>query len=98
MTSAAATKRLIGLLGHGRLAITTRALDEAGTRVSRQLLMQSLVNVIYGSAVGLGLYLLGVPYPLVWAVLGGALRFVPYLGPVLGAGAPILVSLAALQG
>jgi hypothetical protein len=35
---------------------------------------------------------------LVWAALGAALRFIPYIGPVLGAGAPILVSLAALPG
>ncbi len=90
--------RLIALFGLGQLAITTRALDEASARVSHQLLMQSLVNLTYGVAAGVGLYLLGVPYALVWGVLGGALRFIPYLGPVLGAGAPILVSLAALQG
>ena len=90
--------RLIGLLGHGQLAITTKAFDEAGTRVSRQLLMQSLVNLLYGIAAGAGLYFLGVPYPLVWAALAAVLRFIPYVGPVLGAGAPILVSLAAAEG
>jgi predicted PurR-regulated permease PerM len=90
--------RLIGLFGYGRLTITTKAFDEAGSRVSRQLLMQSLVNLTYGVAAGVGLYFLGVPYPLVWATLGAALRFIPYVGPVLGAGAPILVSLAALEG
>ncbi len=90
--------RLIGLIGHGHLAVTTRAFDEAGTRVSRQLLMQSLVNLVYGIAAGAGLYVLGVPYPLVWAALGAVLRFIPYVGPVLGAGAPILVSLAATDG
>lgn len=90
--------RLIGLFGPGRLTITTKAFDEAGSRVSRQLLMQSLVNLLYGIVAGIGLYLLGVPYALVWAALGAALRFIPYLGPVLGAAAPILVSLAALQG
>ena len=90
--------RLIGLVGHGQLATTTKAFDEAGTRVSRQLLMQSVVNALYGCAVGAGLFFLNVPYPLVWAMLGGALRFIPYVGPVLAAGAPILVSLAALQG
>lgn len=90
--------RLIGLIGHGRLSMTTKALDEAGTRVSKQLLMQSLVSAIYGVVAGVGLYLLGVPYALVWGALGAALRFVPYLGPLLGAAAPILVSLAALPG
>ena len=90
--------RLIGLFGQGQLTVTTKAFDEAGTRVSRQLLMQSLVNLVYGIAAGVGLYALGVPYPLVWATLGAALRFIPYVGPVVGAGAPILVSLAALEG
>ena len=90
--------RLIGLFGHGRLSVTTKAFDEAGTRVSRQLLMQSLVSVLYGGVAWLGLYLLGVPYPLVWGALGAALRYIPYIGPVLGAAAPILVSLAALPG
>ena len=90
--------RLIGLMGDGRLTVTTKAFDEAGSRVSRQLLMQSLVNAVYGTIAGLGLYYLGVPYALVWGALGAALRFIPYLGPVLGAGAPILVSLAALPG
>jgi predicted PurR-regulated permease PerM len=90
--------RLIGLIGHGQLVTTTKALDEAGNRVSRQLLMQSLVSVLYGIAVFVGLHFLHVLYPLVWATLGAALRFVPYVGPVLGAGAPTLVSLAALEG
>ena len=90
--------RLIGLIGRGQLATTTKAFDEAGSRVSRQLLMQSLVSVIYGTTVFVGLYFLGVPYALVWAMLGAALRFIPYIGPLIGAGAPILVSLAALDG
>jgi predicted PurR-regulated permease PerM len=90
--------RLIGLIGHGQLATTTKAFDEAASRVSRQLLMQSLVSLLYGIAVFVGLYFLHVPYPLVWATLGAALRFIPYVGPVLAAGAPILVSLAALEG
>ena len=90
--------RLIGLVGLGQLTVTTKAFDEAGTRVSRQLLMQSLINLVYGIAAGIGLYFLGVPYPMVWAALGAALRFIPYIGPVIGAGVPILVSLAALPG
>jgi predicted PurR-regulated permease PerM len=60
--------------------------------------MQALVSVIYGVAAGVGLYVLDVPYPLVWAALGAVLRFVPYVGPLLGAGAPILISLAAADG
>ena len=90
--------RIFGLVGRGHLAVTTKAFDEAAGRVSRQLLMQTLVNAIYGSSVGVGLWLIGVPYPVLWAALGAALRFVPYLGPIAAAAGPILISLAALSG
>jgi predicted PurR-regulated permease PerM len=90
--------RLIGIIGHGHLAVTTKALDEAGRRVGQQLLMQALVNTIYGTGVGVGLWLIGVPYPVLWGALGAALRFIPYLGPFIASAAPILVSLAVLPG
>ena len=90
--------RLIGLFGNVQLAATTKALDEAAALVSRQLRMQLLVNVIYGVLVGGGLWLLGVPHPLLFGALGAALRFVPYVGPAIAAGAPVLISLAALPG
>jgi predicted PurR-regulated permease PerM len=72
--------RLIRLFGHGQLTVTTRAFDEAGRRVSRYLLIQSLINLAYGADVGLGLWAIGVPYPVLWGFLGAALRFIPYVG------------------
>jgi predicted PurR-regulated permease PerM len=90
--------RVIRLVGHGRLALTTKALDEAGARISRYLLMQSLVNAVFGVGVGIGLVVLGVPYALLWASLAAVLRFIPYVGPWLGALLPIALSLAVFEG
>ena len=90
--------RLLGAFGSGTLAVTTKALDEAARRVSRYLLMQSLLNLIFGIGVTLGLVVIGVPYALLWGVLAAALRFIPYVGPWIGAGTPLVVSLAALPG
>jgi len=90
--------RIISVVGHGHLAVTTRAFEEAGARVSRQLLMQALVNAIYGAAVGVGLWLIGVPYSILWATLAAALRFIPYVGPLIATAAPLAVALAALPG
>ena len=90
--------RLIRLLGHGHLTGTTRAFDEAGQRVSRYLLTQSLVNLTYGVGVGVGLWAIGVPYPVLWGFLGTVLRFIPYVGPWVAAVAPLLVALAVLEG
>lgn len=90
--------RFIRLIGYGRLAVTTRAFDEAAARIGRYLVAQSLLNAGYGATVGAGLYLLGVPYALLWGFLAACLRFVPYVGPFLGAMMPVLIALAAFPG
>jgi predicted PurR-regulated permease PerM len=91
-------ERVIGIIGRGHLEVTTRAFDEASSRVSRQLLMQSLINLAFGLGVFIGLLIIGVPYALLWAVLGACLRFIPYVGPAVAAGSPLFVSLASSQG
>ena len=45
--------RLFRLIGYGRLAVTTKALDEAGQRISRYVLVQSIINGTYGCAMSL---------------------------------------------
>jgi len=89
--------RLLRLAGRGHLGSTTRALDEATRRVSRYLLLQSVVNVCYGCLVGFGLHLIGVPNPALWGVLAGLLRYVPYLGPLIGGALPLLLALGAFD-
>jgi predicted PurR-regulated permease PerM len=59
--------RFISLFGHGHLAVTTRAFDEASQRVSRYLVAQSLINLFFGASVGVGLWAIGVPYATLWA-------------------------------
>jgi predicted PurR-regulated permease PerM len=90
--------RVSGLIGRGHLAVTTKAFDEASTRVSRQLLMQSLVNLAFGVGVFVGLLIIDVPHALLWAALAACLRFIPYVGPAVAAGSPLVVSLASSQG
>jgi len=90
--------RLLRLFGEGRLNVTTQALDEAAHRVSRYLLMQSLVNSGTAVLVGVGLLLIGVPNALLWGLLAGILRFIPYVGPLAATSLPVLISLAVFPG
>ena len=90
--------RLIRLFGHGRISITTQALDDATSGIIRYLLMQSLVNTCFGVAVAGGLWLIGVPYPFLWGVLAALLRFIPYVGTWMAALLPIALSLAVFPG
>lgn len=86
--------RTIRLLGYGRLSLTTQALDEAGQRVSRYLSTQFIVNASLGVVIGLGLFLLGVPFALLSGLLIIILRFVPYVGIWIAALLPFAASLA----
>jgi predicted PurR-regulated permease PerM len=90
--------RLILLIGYRRMTATTRALDEAGARISRYLLMQSIINGSFGVAVALGLFLIGVPYAVTWGALAAALRFIPYLGAFVALVLPLALSLAVFPG
>src|SRR5690606_15251546 len=89
--------RIVRLAGYGRLVATTRAIDAAGRQVSRYLLRHSLLNAGFGVCVGTGLFLIGLPYAALWGFLAGVARFIPYVGPWIGAAAPILVSLAVFD-
>ena len=72
--------RLIRLVGHGQITVTTKAVDDAGQRISRFLLMQLIIN---GGSVcrwASGCWQSGVQYAFLWGFLAAVFRYVPYLG------------------
>jgi predicted PurR-regulated permease PerM len=85
--------RLIRIVGFGRIATTTKAMDEAAQRISHYLTMQTMINGAFGLGVALGTLAIGLPYAFLWGALAAVLRFIPYVGPWAAA---VLVSLAGL--
>jgi predicted PurR-regulated permease PerM len=90
--------RFIRLVGHHHLTLMTQALDDASERIGKYLLLQFMVNVSYGIVVGTGLHVIGLPNALLWGVIAAASRFIPYIGPPVGAFFPIVLSLAVFDG
>jgi predicted PurR-regulated permease PerM len=90
--------RVLRLAGLSQLNVMTQALDDAAGRVSRYMLLQFLVNAGFGALFGFGLYLIGVPNPVLWGALAGILRIVPYVGTLVAATLPIALSLAVFDG
>jgi predicted PurR-regulated permease PerM len=90
--------RFIRLAGARDLRRTTEALDDAISRLSRYLLMQLAINTMFGLLIGLGLWGIGIPQPVLWGVLAMLLRFVPYIGPVIAALFPMTLALAIDPG
>ena len=90
--------RVVVLAGRARVAVTSKALEDVTERISRYLLMVALLNGSYAVMLGIGLFALQVPYAFLWGFLAGALRFIPYIGPWIGAIGPIGMSLATTPG
>ncbi|MGO9470772.1 MAG: AI-2E family transporter, partial [Isosphaeraceae bacterium] len=90
--------RLLRLAGMQRLHAITLALDDAAKRVSKYLLLQASVNVAFGVLFATGLFFIGVPNAALWGALAAILRIVPYVGSLIAAAFPLLLSLAVFQG
>jgi predicted PurR-regulated permease PerM len=86
--------RMIRLFGSHDLHRTTVAMDDAARRLSRYFLTQLALNTVFGLIIGLGLWAIGVPSPILWGVFSGLMRFVPYIGALVSAVFPIALAAA----
>ncbi|WP_425493268.1 AI-2E family transporter [Microvirga zambiensis] len=90
--------RLIRLAGSHDLQKTTAALDDAARRLSKLFLTQLALNAAFGVVIGIGLFFIGVPSPVLWGILAAILRFVPYIGAFISAAFPLALAAAVDPG
>src|ERR1700722_13423578 len=90
--------RFIRIAGGADIRLTTLAINDAGERLSRFFVSQFAVNLGLGIAVWIGLSLIGLPQPLLWAALAAVLRFVPYVGVWIAALCATLLAAAVDPG
>jgi predicted PurR-regulated permease PerM len=90
--------RFIKLAGSHDLQKTTAALDDATTRLSRLFLIQLALNTAFGVVIGTGLWIIGIPSPVLWGILAATLRFVPYVGAAISAVFPLTLAAAVDPG
>jgi predicted PurR-regulated permease PerM len=90
--------RVLRLVGVGQLNAMTQAFDDATQRISKYLRTQFLVNFGFAALISAGLFLVGVPSPVLWGVVAGIFRLVPYIGVFIAASMPLVLSLAVFDG
>ena len=86
--------RFLRIIGKSHAVTSALAVDEAGSRLSRFLLVQLQVNTAFAIAVAAGLYMIGIPNAILWAILTLVLRFLPYVGLWISAFFPLALSIA----
>ncbi len=90
--------RLIRLAGARDLHRTLAAMDDAAYRLSRYFLAQVGLNAGFGVFIAAGLWLIGIPNPVLWGVIAGIMRFVPFIGAYIAAAFPMVLAVAVDPG
>ena len=90
--------RFIRIAGGSDIRATTIAINDAGERLSRFFVSQFLVNLGVACTVWIGLMIVGLPHAMLWGVLAGVLRFVPYVGVWIAALFASLLAAAVVPG
>ena len=90
--------RLVRLVGRRDLHRTILAMNDAAARLSRYFLIQLALNTGFGLFITGGLWLAGLPNPVLWGIVAALMRFVPYIGTVLALVLPLLLALAVSPG
>ncbi len=73
-------------------------MDDAAGRLSRYFLGQLALNSAFGIVIGVGLWIIGVPSPVLWGIFALLMRFIPYIGAFLSAVLPIALAAAVDPG
>jgi len=90
--------RVIRLVGAQDLQRTMAAMDDAAYRLSRFFLAQTAMNSAYGMVITIALFIIGVPQPVLWGIVAGLMRFVPFVGTIIAVAFPLLLALAVEPG
>lgn len=90
--------RLVRLVGRKDLHRTILAMNDAARRLSRYFLIQLALNSAFGAFIAVGLWLAGLPSALLWGILAGLMRFVPFIGSFIAVVPPALLALAVTPG
>ena len=61
--------------------------------VSQYLTVVTGINLVLAAVIGLGMWAIGMPQPLVWATLAFFVNFLPYVGPLVGTGLTAAVAI-----
>jgi predicted PurR-regulated permease PerM len=90
--------RFVRLAGSRDMQRTATALDEAASKLSRYLALQTIINGSFGFIIGVGLWLIGIPNAGLWGLIGMMLRFVPYVGVPIASLFPAVLAVAVDPG
>jgi len=73
-------------------------LHQTESIVARYLVVTAVINVVQGIAVGVAMWAIGMPDPLMWGLLTFALEFIPYLGGAINVALLLVTGFTTFSG
>lgn len=70
-----------------------QAIERAQRSIGRWVLGQMILGLIVGTIVGIGLWIIGVPYALFLGILAAVMEFIPVIGPMIAATPGVLIAI-----
>ena len=80
------------------LRTATDIMNRTESIVANYLAVTALINVGQGIAVGLALWAIGMPDPLIWGLMTFVLEFIPYLGGAINVGLLLISGFSVFSG
>ncbi len=87
-------RRLVDAAKQLGLKPGTKEIECVRHQLSMYLGMLGMVASFYAVTVSLLLWLIGVPYAVLWGVLAGSLELIPYFGPIVASILPTIMALS----
>jgi predicted PurR-regulated permease PerM len=78
-------EHLLGIFPYSRRNDVVKVVHDIGNIISSFIKGQFTVAVIVGVTEAFGLWLIGVPVPWLFGIIGGISNLIPYIGPFIGA-------------
>ena len=72
---------------------TAHVFRDVEFKVSRFLLSVTVINLCVGTAVGLAMWAIGMPSPLLWGAMAAVLNYIPYVGQAIMISVLLMVGL-----
>ena len=81
----------------GRRSRMLQIIEAVRLDVGRYYATLTLINLVFGTATALVMWLLGMPNPVLWGALAGVLNFIPYVGFIATFGILTLVAFVSFD-
>lgn len=94
LESFSAPDKIARAMGQSQQAMA--GLQEVVGRIQKYMGLKALMSLLTGVAVGIWLYILGVDYAVMWALLAFLFNFVPNIGSIIAAIPAVLLALLQL--